>query len=86
METLKPERDRKETTMTTMPMSSQTFEAVGAQIRTPAIVENLRRAWTDYKSYRHLLAQFRAISPDLREDQGLTDTPERLARIAVYGK
>jgi hypothetical protein len=49
-------------------------------------VNHLRRAWTDYKSYRHLLAQFRAISPDLREDQGLTDTPERLAWTAVYGK
>jgi hypothetical protein len=72
--------------MTTMTMASQTFGAVGAQNRTPGIVNHLRRAWTDYKSYRHLLAQFQAISPDLREDQGLIDTPERLAWTAVYGK
>ncbi len=71
--------------MTSMTMTSQTFGTVGARNRTPGIVNHLRRAWSDYKTYRRLLAQFRAISPELRRDQGLTDTPERLARNAVYG-
>ena len=57
LETLRTERDRKDTHMTTAiaARSASGFRVAGAE-RIAGTFETLRRAWTDHRAYRATLA------------------------------
>ena len=87
-ETLKTERKRKETEMTTAyaAKSRPDFLLSGAEHTAGTLAEGLRASWQNYRAYRATLAELQALNDRQLADFGMRrDGVRAAARRAAYG-